>query len=129
MPLAVEIAGLVAVFALLVGAWGVLAPSRVADFAVRFSTKAGLWVAAGLRVVFGLALWFAAPASRAPLLLQVLGAITLLAGVMLPFLAVDRSKALIAWGQKLSPTPMLPWCAFPIGLGSLSLWPLLPTPS
>ena len=129
MPLAVEIASLVAVFALLVGAWGVLAPSRVADFATRFSTKAGLWVAAGIRVVFGLALWFAAPASRAPLLLQVLGAITLLAGVMLPLLGVDRFKALIDWWKKLSPTAMRLWCVFAFATGAIILWALLPAAS
>ena len=126
MPLAVEVSGLVAVFALLVGVWGVLAPSRVADFAIRLSTMAGLWVAAGIRVVFGLALWFAAPASRAPLLLQVLGAVALLAGVMLPFLGVDRFKALIDWATSLSPTAMRLWCAAAVAVGATILWALLP---
>ncbi len=126
MPLAVEISGLVAVFALLIGAWGVLAPSRIADVAIRLSTMAGLWVAAGIRVVFGLALWFAAPASHAPLLLQVLGAITLLAGVMLPFLGIDRFKALIDWAKRLSPTAMRLWCAAAVAVAAIILWALVP---
>lgn len=126
MPFAIEISGLLAVFTLLIGAWGVLAPSRITDFATRFSTKGGLWFAAGVRVVFGLALWFAAPASRAPLLLQVLGAITLVAGVMLPFLGIDRFKALIDWWKKLSPAAMRLWCAFALAFGGVILWALLP---
>jgi len=108
------------------GVWGVLAPSRLVDFATRFGTTGGLWFAAGIRVVFGLALWFAGPASRAPLLLQVLGAITLVAGVMLPFMGVDRFKALLDWWTKLSPTAMRLWCVFAVAFGAAILWALLP---
>ena len=127
MPFAVEISGFLAVFTLLIGVWGVLAPSRLVDFATRFGTTGGLWFAAGIRVVFGLALWFAGPASRAPLLLQVLGAITLVAGVMLPFMGVDRFKALLDWWTKLSPAAMRLWCVFAVAFGAAILWALLPT--
>jgi len=126
MPFAVEISGLLAALTLLVGAWGILAPSRIVDFATRFGTTGGLWFAAGIRVVFGLALWFAGPASRAPLLLQVLGAITLVAGMMLPFIGVDRFKALLDWWTKLSPTVMRIWCVFAVAFGAAILWALLP---
>ena len=126
MPFAVELSGFFALFVLLIGAWGILAPSRILDFANRFGTSGGLWVASAIRVVFGLALWFAAPASRAPLLLQVLGAITVLAGVMLPFLGVDRFKALIDWGTKLSPNKLRAWCLLALALGGTLLWALLP---
>ena len=127
MPFAVEISGFLAVFTLLMGVWGVLAPSRLVDFATRFGTAGGLWFAAGIRFVFGLALWFAGPASRAPLLLQVLGAITLVAGVMLPFLGVDRFKALLDWWTKLSPTAMRIWCLFAVAFGAAILWALMPS--
>jgi len=126
MPFAVEISGFLGVFTLLMGVWGVLAPSRLVDFATRFGTAGGLWFAAGIRVVFGLALWFAGPASRAPLLLQVLGAITLVAGVMLPFIGVDRFKALLDWWTRLSPTAMRIWCVFAVAFGAAILWALLP---
>jgi hypothetical protein len=126
MPFAVEISGLLAVFTLLMGIWGALAPSRIVDFATRFGTQGGLWFAAAVRVVFGLALWFAAPASRAPLLLQVLGVITLVAGVTLPFIGVGRFKALLDWWTKLSPTAMRFSCVFAIAFGAAVLWALLP---
>ena len=77
-------------------------------------------------MVFGLALWFAGPASRAPLLLQVLGAITLVAGVMLPFIGVDRFKALLDWWTKLSPTAMRFNSLFAVVFGAIILWALLP---
>jgi hypothetical protein len=126
MPFAVEISGLLAVFTLLLGVWGFLAPSRIVDFATRWSTQGGLWFAAGIRIVLGLALWFAAPISRAPLLLQVLGVIALVAGVVLPFIGVDRFKALLDWWTNLSPTAMRFSCVFAIAFGAAVLWALLP---
>jgi len=126
MPFAVEISGLLGVLSLLIGVWGVLAPSRVADFVTRFGSKGGLWFAAGIRLVFGLALWFAAPASRAPLLLQVLGVVALVAAVILPLMGVDRFKALIDWWTKLSPTAMRFNCLFAVAFGAAILWALLP---
>jgi hypothetical protein len=126
MPFAVEISGFLGVFTLLMGVWGVLAPSRLVDFASRFGTKGGLWFAAGIRVVFGLALWFAAPGSRAPILLQVLGAITLAAGMTLPFLGVDRFKALLDWWTRLSQTAMRFSSVFAVAFGAVILWALVP---
>ena len=126
MPFAVEISGLLAVFTLLMGAWGILVPSRLVDFATRFRSQGGLWFAAGVRVVFGLALWFAAPASRLPVLLQVLGAITLLAGLTLPFIGVDRFKALLDWWTKLSTTAKRFSAVFALAFGGVILWALLP---
>jgi hypothetical protein len=126
MPFAVEISGLLGVFTLLIGVWGVLAPSRIADFATRFGSKGGRWFAAGIRLILGLALWFAAPASRAPLLLQVLGAIALVAAAIIPFMGVDRFKALLDWWTQLSPTAVRFSCLFAVAFGATILWALLP---
>ena len=127
MPFAVEISGFLAAFTVLIGVWGMLVPSRLIAFAARFGTTRGLWFAAGIRVVLGLALWFAAPASRAPLLLQVLGAIALVAGVMLPFIGLERFKALLDWWTKLSPTAVRFSCVFSVAFGAAILWALVPS--
>ena len=126
MPFAVEISGLLSVFILLLGAWGVLAPSRITDMVNRFASKSGLWFAAGIRLVLGLALWFAAPVSRAPMLLQVLGVIALVAAIVLPLMGVARFKALIDWWTKLSPTAMRLNCLLAVAFGGVILWALLP---
>ena len=112
---------------LLIGVWGVLVPSRLIAFAARFGTPRGLWFAAGIRVVLGLALWFAAPASRAPLLLQVLGAIALVAGLMLPFIGLERFKALLDWWTQLSPVAIRVSAVFSIAFGAAVLWALMPS--
>ncbi|MFW2389217.1 MAG: hypothetical protein ACN4G0_12825 [Polyangiales bacterium] len=129
MPFAVEISGFLGVATLLMGAWGLLVPARLAAFAARFGTAGGLWFAAGIRLVLGLALWFAAPASRAPLLLQVLGVVALIAAVVIPFVGVDRFKRLIDWWTKLSPAAMRATSLFAVAFGAAILWALLPSAS
>ena len=55
-----------------------------------------------------------------------LGAITLLAGLTLPFIGVDRFKALLDWWTKLSPTAIRFNCLFAVAFGGVILWALLP---
>ncbi len=129
MEFAVEVAGIFAVFVLLMCAWGVILPSRIVAFATRWANQRGLWVAALLRIAFGAALWFAAPASRAPLLLQVLGILTFLAGVSLPMIGLDRFTKLIEWSVERPPIVVRLWCLFGIGLGGAILWALIPAAS
>lgn len=129
MPFAVELSGLLGVFIVLMGIWGVLAPARITDFVNRFSSKGGLWFAAGIRLVLGLALWFAAPQSRAPLLLQVLGVVAIIAAVVIPLMGVDRFKALVDWWGQLSPGAQRLWSLVAVVFGAVILWALLPAAS
>ena len=129
MPFAVELSGLLGVFIVLMGIWGVLAPARITDFVSRFSSKGGLWFAAGIRLVLGLALWFAAPQSRAPLLLQVLGAVAIIAAVVIPLMGADRFKALVDWWAKLPPGAQRVWSLAAVAFGAVILWALLPAAS
>ena len=126
MPFAVELSGLLGVFVLLVGVWGVLAPSRMVDFVERFGTKGGLIFAVAIRVIIGLALWFAAPSSRAPLLLQVLGVLAIVAAVALPLMGLERFKALLLWWTKLSPATQRLNSLLAVAFGAAILWALLP---
>ena len=126
VPLAVELSGLMGVLVVLIGAWGILAPARITDFVSRFSSKGGLWASSAIRLVLGLALWFAAPESRAPLLLQVLGVVAIVAGIMIPFMGVERFEALIAWWTKLSPSSQRLWSLAAVAFGAVVLWALLP---
>ncbi|KPK17832.1 MAG: hypothetical protein AMJ62_00040 [Myxococcales bacterium SG8_38] len=127
MPFAVELSGLFGVFMVLVGAWGLLAPLRLTELIQRFATKSGLFVAVAIRLLLGLLLWFAAPQSRAPLLLQVLALLAVLAAVTLPFVGVDRYKALIEWWTRLSTGNQRLWSLLAVLFGATILWALLPT--
>lgn len=127
MPLAVELSGLFGLFVVLMGAWGVLAPSRLTELIQRFATKSGLFVAVAVRLLLGLVLWFAAPQSRAPLLLQALALLAVLAAVVLPFVGVDRYKAIIDWWTTLSTAKQQLWSLLAVLFGASILWALLPT--
>lgn len=126
MPFAVELSRLLGVFVLLVGVWGVLAPSRMVDFVKRFGTKGGLIFAVVIRLIIGLALWFAAPSSRAPLLLHVFGVLVIVAAIAMPLMGLERFKALLLWWTKLSTTKQRLNSLFAVAFGAAILWALLP---
>ena len=67
----------VALFVFVMGAWGVFAPGSIFAFISGWSSKTGFWLAVLLRLCFGLALWFAAPDTRLPMLLRGLGALAI----------------------------------------------------
>jgi hypothetical protein len=58
-------------------------------------TPAGLDAIAVLRIAIGLVLVLAAPASRAPRTLRVLGLIVIIAGLMTPWFGVARGRAVL----------------------------------
>lgn len=56
-----------------------------------------LYFDAGFRVVFGAALFFAAPISRASVVLRALGVLVLVSGLVMPALGVDTFQSLVRW--------------------------------
>jgi hypothetical protein len=91
----VAIALSIAVSAL--GAIGVLSPSTLLAIGSEFATPIGLFVAAAIRAAFGVVLVLAAPASRAPRTLRVVGLVIFAAGVITPFFGADRARAILDW--------------------------------
>ena len=53
-----------------IGVVGLVSPVRQVAFVSRWESSAGLWASAGIRLVFGLALWFVAPAVRTAIVLR-----------------------------------------------------------
>jgi len=116
---------LVGLFATGIGAAGIAYLDRVRAFIAPWISPAGLWSAAGLRLVFGVALWFAAPASRTPLAFQILAAIALTAAVLLPLLGLERFKRLLAWWLAQSAALQRAWLAASAAFGAFLLWSAL----
>jgi hypothetical protein len=69
-------------------------------------TPAGLDAIAGVRIAIGLVFVLAAPASRAPWTLRVLGVVIIVAGVMTPWFGVTRARAVLDWWATASPLLM-----------------------
>jgi hypothetical protein len=115
----------VGTFAAGVGVFGLVYPAGVRGFVARWTTPAGLWSAAGLRLTFGIALWIAAPGSKTPLAFQVLAVIAIAAAVLLPLLGLERFKAIIAWWLRQPPVLQHTWLAASIAFGAFLLWSVL----
>jgi hypothetical protein len=69
-------------------------------------TPAGLTAIAALRIAIGLVFVLAAPASRAPRTLRVLGVIVIIAGLMTPWFGVARARAVLNWLASAGPLLM-----------------------
>ena len=66
-------------------------------------TPTGLYAIAGGRIAIGLVFVFAAPASRAPRTLRVLGFIVIIAGLSTPWFGVARARAVVDWLASVGP--------------------------
>ena len=108
------------------GAIGLLSPETLVGVARHFETQAGLYAAAGLRILLGSSLLLAAPTTRAPGLIRVFGAIALVAGVVTPFFGPERARAIIDWWSAQDHFVMRAWAGFALALGCFLVWALIP---
>ncbi len=108
------------------GTLGVASPPRLLNFVRRFQTPVGLYVAAALRVFVGVALVFAAPASRAPELIRILGVFTIVVGVITPFVGLERFRGLLDWWSARGPALVRGWAVVVLALGLSLAYAVLP---
>ena len=80
------------------------------------------FVAAGIRVGFGIILIGAAASCRAPDLVRLLGVTAVIAGVAPPFVGVERVRRVIAWWTERSDGFIRAYSSVPILLGLFLLW-------
>ena len=108
------------------GAIGVVAPHILQSISRYTVTQTGLYVAAALRVVIGVALLRAAAASRAPRFLRFLGVIAIAAGIGTLFLGVDRAAAILAWWSGQGAFLIRLWPALGLVFGVIVVWAVIP---
>ncbi len=106
---------------LVVGALGLASPDALRSFVRRWQRPAGIWAAAGFRVAFGVAVWLAAPPSRAPVVLQVLGVVSVLSGVALLLLGASRFVAILSWWECRSAGWKRAWAGVAVVFGGFVL--------
>ena len=107
---------------LIIGALGLASPEALRPFVRRWQTPAGMWVAAGVRFAFGVALWLAAPSSRVPAVLQVLGVFSVISGLVLPLLGLSRFTAILSWWERRSVGFKRAWAGVACAGGAFLLW-------
>ena len=111
-------------FIAVLGVIGIVAPARLLAIARWLDTPLGLYAAAALRLVLGTALFLAAPASRAPRVLGVLGIVSFVAGLITPFIGVDRYRRLLEWWSAWGPGFHRGWAAIALILGLFLIYAL-----
>jgi len=109
-----------------VGAVGVASPPRLLAFVRSFQTPMGLYYAAAIRVVLGVALFFAAPDSRAPELIRILGIFIGVMGLITPFFGVDRFRRLLDWWSEQGTAFVRVWALLALALGLSLVYALVP---
>ena len=102
-----------------IGVFGVTAPARLMKLVDRFRGGAGVWAAAGIRLVVGIAFVLAAPACRWPDFVLVVGIIALLAAVGLPIMGQRRFDAFVAWWMQRPPVVIRGWALVATAFGGL----------
>jgi hypothetical protein len=98
-----RLAFVLALLILAVGAVGIFVPAGSLWIAQHSVTSGAFYVIGAVRVAFGLVLISAAPVSRAPKTLRILGSIILIAGittVLTGLVAIERARAIVEWWQQ-----------------------------
>jgi hypothetical protein len=94
----------------LLAAWGMIDRKRLMGFVKGIMDRPqGMVIAVGARIVMGLALIMAAPASKFPKGFQFLGVLALAAAIVLPFIGRRRLSALIGWFDHFGPILTRTW--------------------
>lgn len=118
MSLAALIIGLLIVAQ---GLLGLAAPEFFLDLIRSIQTPPVIYAAAVARIVIGAVLVLAAPASRAPLSLRILGTLIVIGGVLTPFVGVRLADVILAWWSQ-GPNVVRAWAAGALVLGAFVVW-------
>ena len=118
MPIANLLATALGLVVAAIGVLGIAAPAVLVELGRSLQSSGSLYVAAVIRVAFGAILFWAAPNSRTPRTLHVLGIFIIIAGLLTPFIGVERSRAMFGWWSTQDPflTRALPMVAVGLGL-------------
>ena len=100
-----------------IGVFGVAAPSAFLEFGRSLQTPNVLYIIAAVRVIFGAVLLWVAPVSRTPKILRVLGVLIVIAGVLTPFIGVERPRAMLDWWSTQGPLFTRAWMGVALVFG------------
>jgi len=120
------IAFILSLFIAALGALGMVSPMRLLNIVRHFQSQAGIYAAAALRIILGVALFFAAPTSRAPEVVRILGIIILVAGLITPLFGLKCFRRLLDWWSARGPAFMRVWAGFALAFGLLLAYAVKP---
>lgn len=116
----------ISILVAVLGAVGLVVPTVFVAVSRPFLTTAGLYAATALRLVLGTALFCAAPTSRAPGIIRVVGIVIIIAGLATPLIGVDRARVIVEWWTAQGPTFLRVWASFALVLGLFLAYAVAP---
>jgi len=120
------VALILSLFVAALGAVGIVSPTRLLGFIRQFQRPAGLYIAAFLRIVLGVALFVAAPASRSPEVVRIAGIIIFVSGFITPLFGLDRFRRILNWWSTRPPAFQRVWAGFALVFGLLLAYAVVP---
>lgn len=109
-----------------VGLIGLVAPSIYVSLGWFSAVPPGLYVVAVVQLVIGLILLHAAPTSRSPVGLGVLGAFALVEAVVMPLLGRGTARSMASWWATQSDIALRLWAALELAVGVLIILSVAP---
>lgn len=109
-----------------IGVLGVGAPQSLLAVLRAILTPLGLYVLGGVRIAIGIVFLMAAPSSRAPRFLLVLGVVAVIGGLITPLFGVERAHAILDWWAGRSPGAVRLWAGVAIALGGGIVYAVAP---
>ena len=108
------------------GVFGLAAPDAFLRTLRSIQTPPVIYLAAVVRVAFGLVLFRAAPVSRAPTFLRALGLIIFIGGLVTPIFGVQIGHAILDWWSAGGPPLVRAWAAVSLLLGAFIVYAVAP---
>jgi hypothetical protein len=105
---------------------GLLAPHLFVGLVSAMQSASLIHVAALIRIAFGAALFVAAPASRSPLGLRLVGAAIALGGLLTPFVGAQFASVVLGWWSEGGAPVVRAWATAGLGLGAFVVYATTP---
>jgi hypothetical protein len=106
------------------GVVGIVSPARLLEIVGKFQTPRGIYAATAIRLVLGVALFLAAPGSRAPALLEILGIVIMVAGLITPVFGLERFRRILDWWSAQGSGFIRAWALCAVAFGAYLVYAL-----
>ena len=121
-----HVALFIGLFVVTLGTLGVAVPELFMSAFRVFQAPPMIYLVAVFRVVVGIVLLCAAPASRVPRTLRALGCVIAIAGVVSPFVGGRLAQFVLDWSLTAGPALVRVWAGVVLALGIFIVYAVAP---
>jgi len=121
-----RVALLLGVLVALQGLLGLAAPVAFVELVRFFQTPPTIYVAAVVRVAFGVVLVRAANQSRVPVALRLLGVAIVVGGALTPFIGVQFAQVILGWWAEGGSAVVRVWALGSLAIGAFIMYATIP---